>query len=386
VRERVGTAGQRVLGRDRLGLDPGEQHGPSVGPRRNRVARHRPAGGRITTVPVTTREWQLAARPHGEPTPDDFRLVDTERPDPGDGQVVVRMLVMSVDPYMRGRMNAGKSYAARWELDEVMRGGAVGRVVVSRSTAVPEGALVLADAAWRDIAVLDAAHVRVLPELPGIPPSYHLGVLGMPGLTAYAGLFRIAGFQPGEDVFVSGAAGAVGSLAGQFAMLRGAAGVVGSAGSPEKVGWLRELGFTAAFDYHDGPVADLLAAAAPRGIDVYFDNVGGEHLEAAIGALRLHGRAAVCGSISTYNAVTPPPGPRNLSLLVASRLTLRGFLVSDHTDLRPEFSEAVSGWLRSGDLVVRETVREGLENAVPAFLDLLRGGNTGKMVVRLADA
>jgi NADPH-dependent curcumin reductase CurA len=228
--------------------------------------------------------------------------------------------------------------------------------------------------------------VRVLPDLPGIPPSYHLGVLGMPGLTAYAGLFRIAGFQPGEDVFVSGAAGAVGSLAGQFAMLRGAAGVVGSAGSPEKVGWLRELGFTAAFDYHDGPVADLLAAAAPRGIDVYFDNVGGEHLEAAIGALRLHGRAAVCGSISTYNAVTPPPGPRNLSLLVASRLTLRGFLVSDHTDLRPEFSEAVSGWLRSGDLVVRETVREGLENAVPAFLDLLRGGNTGKMVVRLADA
>jgi NADPH-dependent curcumin reductase CurA len=337
-------------------------------------------------VPVSTREWQLVARPHGEPTPDDFRLVESERPDPADGQVVVRMLVMSVDPYMRGRMRAGRSYATPWEVGETMKGGAVGRVIASRSADVAEGSLVITDAAWRDVAVLDAAQVRVLPDLPGIPPSYHLGVLGMPGLTAYAGLFRIAGFQPGEDVFVSGAAGAVGSLAGQFAMLRGAAGVVGSAGSPEKVGWLRELGFTAAFDYHDGPVADLLAAAAPRGIDVYFDNVGGEHLEAAIGALRLHGRAAVCGSISTYNAVTPPPGPRNLSLLVASRLTLRGFLVSDHTDLRPEFSEAVSGWLRSGDLVVRETVREGLENAVPAFLDLLRGGNTGKMVVRLADA
>src|SRR6185503_9933631 len=166
--------------------------------------------------------------------------------------------------------------------------------------------------------------------------------------------------------------------------LRGAGRVVGSAGSPEKVAWLRDLGFDAAFDYHDGPVADLLAAAAPDGIDVFFDNVGGEHLEAAIGALRLHGRAAICGAISGYNAVEPPPGPRNLSLLVGKRLTLRGFLVGDHTDLRPEFAETVAGWLRSGDLVARETVREGLDQAVPAFLDLLRGGNTGKMVVRLA--
>ena len=335
-------------------------------------------------MPVTTREWQLVARPHGEPTPDDFRLVDVERSDPQDGQVLVRMLVMSVDPYMRGRMRAGKSYAAAWEVGETMRGGAVGRVVESRSPDVPEGALVLADAGWRDVAVLDAAHVRVLPDMPGIPPSYHLGVLGMPGLTAWAGLFRVAAFQPGEDVFVSGAAGAVGSLVGQFARLRGAGRVVGSAGSPEKVAWLGELGFSAAFDYHDGPVAELLAAAAPEGIDVFFDNVGGEHLEAAIGALRLHGRAAICGSISGYNAVTPPPGPRNMSLLVANRLTLRGFLVGDHADLRPEFLETVPGWIASGDLVVRETVREGLENAVPAFLDLLRGGNTGKMLVRLA--
>jgi NADPH-dependent curcumin reductase CurA len=335
-------------------------------------------------VPVTTREWQLAARPHGEPAPDDFRLVEAEHPDPQDGQVVVRMLVMSVDPYMRGRMRAGKSYAAAWEVGETMKGGAVGRVVESRSPDVPEGALVLADAGWRDVAVLDAAHVRVLPDMPGIPPSYHLGVLGMPGLTAWAGLFSVAAFRPGEDVFVSGAAGAVGSLVGQFARLRGAGRVVGSAGSPEKVAWLGELGFSAAFDYHDGPVAELLAAAAPEGIDVFFDNVGGEHLEAAIGALRLHGRAAICGSISGYNAVTPPPGPRNMSLLVANRLTLRGFLVGDHADLRPEFLETVPGWIASGDLVVRETVREGLENAVPAFLDLLRGGNTGKMIVRLA--
>jgi NADPH-dependent curcumin reductase CurA len=337
-------------------------------------------------VPVTTREWQLAARPHGEPTPADFRLVAVERPDPAEGQVVVRMLAMSVDPYMRGRMRDAPSYAAPWEVGETMKGGAVGRVVESRSPDVPEGSLVLADAGWRDVAVLDAREVTRLPDLADIPPSYHLGVLGMPGLTAWAGLFRVADFREGDDVFVSGAAGAVGSLVGQFARLRGAGSVVGSAGTPDKVRWLtEELGFTAAFDYHDGAVSRLLADAAPDGIDVYFDNVGGDHLEAAIGALRVHGRAALCGSISGYNAVTPPPGPRNMSLLVGKRLRLRGFLVSDHTDLRREFAETVSGWLRSGELVARQTVREGLEDAVPAFLDLLKGGNTGKMIVHLDD-
>jgi NADPH-dependent curcumin reductase CurA len=337
-------------------------------------------------VPLTTREWQLAARPHGEPAPDDFRLVAREVPDPAEGQVLVRMLVMSVDPYMRGRMRDAPSYAPPWQIGEAMKGGAVGRVVASRAPDVPGGSLVLTDAGWRDLAVLGARELTVLPDLPDIPPSYHLGVLGMPGLTAYAGLFRIAEFREGDAVFVSGAAGAVGSLVGQFARLRGASAVVGSAGSPEKVRWLTgELGFTAAFDYHDGPVAELLTGAAPDGIDVYFDNVGGEHLEAAIGAFRLGGRGALCGSISGYNAVTPPPGPRNLFMMVAKRLTLRGFLVFDHPDLRPEFEATVPGWLASGELVVRETVREGLEDAVPAFLDLMRGGNTGKMVVRLAE-
>jgi NADPH-dependent curcumin reductase CurA len=336
-------------------------------------------------VPLTTREWQLAARPHGEPTPDDFRLVELERPDPVEGQVVVRMLAMSVDPYMRGRMNAGKSYAAAWEVGETMKGGAVGRVVESRSPAVPEGALVLADAAWRDVAVLDARHVRVLPDLP-VPPSYHLGVLGMPGLTAWAGLFRLAAFREGDAVFVSGAAGAVGSLVGQFARLKGASAVIGSAGTPDKVRWLtEEVGCTAAFDYHDGPVAEQLRAAAPDGIDVFFDNVGGEHLEAAIAAFREHGRAALCGAISGYNAVEPQPGPRNMFMLVTKKLSLRGFIVGDHVDLREEFEREVTGLVTSGELVVRETVREGLDQAVPAFLDLLRGGNTGKMVVRLAD-
>ncbi len=334
-------------------------------------------------MPIPAREWHLAARPTGEPTPEDFALVEVELPDPAEGQVVVRLVAMSVDPYMRGRMRLGPSYAAPWEIGEVMRGGAVGRVVESRSPDVPVGALVLTDAAWRDVAVLDARAVRQLPATEDLPLTYSLGVLGMPGLTAWAGLFRVAAFREGDAVFVSGAAGAVGSAVGQFALLRGASAVVGSAGSPEKVAWLRELGLTA-FSYRDGAVRDLLAQAAPDGIDVYFDNVGGEHLEAALGALRVHGRAALCGSISGYNATAPVPGPSGFSaLMVSKRLAVTGFLVSDHGDLRREFTETVSGWIRSGDLVVRETVYEGLEQAVPAFLDLLRGANTGKMVVRL---
>ncbi len=338
---------------------------------------------REPSVPIPAREWHLAARPTGEPKPEDFALVEVELPDPAEGQVVVRVVAMSVDPYMRGRMRLGPSYAAPWEVGEVMKGGAVGRVVQSLSPDVPEGALVLTDAAWRDVAVLDARAVRVLPDT-GLPLTYTLGVLGMPGLTAWAGLFRVAAFREGDAVFVSGAAGAVGSAVGQFARLRGASAVVGSAGSPEKVAWLRDIGFTAAFDYHQGPVRDLLAQAAPDGIDVYFDNVGGEHLEAALGALRVHGRAALCGSISGYNATAPVPGPSGFSaLMVSKRLAVTGFLVTDHGDLRREFAETVTGWIRSGDLVVRETVYEGLEEAVPAFLDLLKGGNTGKMVVRL---
>jgi NADPH-dependent curcumin reductase CurA len=334
---------------------------------------------------VTAREWQLLSRPHGEPVPADFRLVEVERPDPGPGQVVVSTIAMSVDPYMRGRMSATKSYAPSWELGETMQGGTVGRVVSSRSDTVPEGSLVLHGSGWRDVAVLDAEHVSIVQPLTGLPLSLYLGVLGMPGLTAWAGLFRIAGFRSGDAVFVSGAAGAVGSLVGQFARLRGASRVVGSAGTPEKVRWLTdELGFSAAFDYHDGAVADLLAAAAPEGVDVFFDNVGGEHLEAAIGALTVHGRAALCGAISAYNAVSAPPGPRNMGLMVGKRLSLRGFLVSDHADLQPEFVETVSEWLRNGSLVARETVVDGLDSAVDAFLSLLRGGNTGKMVVRLA--
>jgi NADPH-dependent curcumin reductase CurA len=335
---------------------------------------------------IRSREVRLAGRPSGLPTESDFRLVETDVVDPGPDEVLVRNLVMSVDPYMRGRMNDVPSYVPPWQLDQPLDGGAVGEVIQSTVAELPVGSLVLHGLGWRDYALVSAAHAQPVRLLSGLSSSSYLGVLGMPGLTAYAGLFEVAGFQSGQDVFVSGAAGAVGSLVGQFARLRGAGRVIGSAGSPEKVRYLTEkLGFDVAFNYSDGPARTLLKQAAPDGIDIYFDNVGGEQLEAAIDSLRVHGRAALCGAISVYNATERPAGPANLSLLVGKRLTLRGFLVSDHGHLRPEFLESVGGWLRSGQLTARETVVTGLDNAVPAFIGMLRGANTGKMIVRLAD-
>jgi hypothetical protein len=294
----------------------------------------------------------------------------------------VRNTVMSVDPYMRGRMSDRKSYVAPFEVGTALAGGAVGEVVASQADGIAEGDLVLHDLGWREHAVVKARFARRIdPEV--APPSAFLGVLGMPGLTAYAGLLDVGALRDGDVVFVSGAAGAVGSLVGQIARLRGHR-VIGSAGSAEKVAYVRdELGFDAAFDYHDGPVAERLQEHAPDGIDLYFDNVGGEHLEAAITALRRNGRIAMCGSISTYNAVEPPPGPRNMFQFVAKRLTLRGFLVRDHEDRRADFEREVGAWLREGRIVSRETVVEGLEQAPQAFIDLLRGANTGKMLVRL---
>jgi hypothetical protein len=331
---------------------------------------------------LTGREIQLAARPVGEPQPSDFRLAEVDVPEPQEGEVLVRNTVMSVDPYMRGRMSDRKSYVAPFEVGKALAGGAVGEVVASQADGIAEGDLVLHDLGWREHAVVKARFARRIdPEV--APPSAFLGVLGMPGLTAYAGLLDVGALRDGDVVFVSGAAGAVGSLVGQIARLRGHR-VIGSAGSAEKVAYVRdELGFDAAFDYHDGPVAERLQEHAPDGIDLYFDNVGGEHLEAAITALRRNGRIAMCGSISTYNAVEPPPGPRNMFQFVAKRLTLRGFLVRDHEDRRADFEREVGAWLREGRIVSRETVVEGLEQAPQAFIDLLRGANTGKMLVRL---
>jgi NADPH-dependent curcumin reductase CurA len=337
-----------------------------------------------TAIPSTGVEIHLAQRPRGWPTKETFAVVEAPVPTPGDGQVLVRNLVMSVDPAMRGRMNDVKSYMPPFELNKPMEGGAVGEVIASNFPGLAPGDTVLHSLGWREYAVLDGKRVaKVDPSL--APIGAYLGVLGMPGLTAYAGLLEVAAFQPGETVFVSGAAGAVGSIVGQIAKLKGAARVVGSAGSADKVKHLvDDLGFDAAFNYKDGPVLDQLRKAAPDGIDVYFDNVGGEHLEAAIEELHVHGRVAVCGMISVYNATEPTPAPRNLPELIKKRLTLRGLLVLDHANLREEFQREVGGWLREGKLTYRETVVEGIRNAPEAMLGLLRGDNTGKMLVKIA--
>ena len=333
----------------------------------------------------TSRAWHLVARPQGWPEPRDFALVESDVPEPGPGQVLVRNSFLSVDPYMRGRMNDVKSYAPPYELDKPMLGGAVGRVVASAAEGIAVGDHVLHGLGWREYALVDAAHAVVL-DPDAAPLSAYLGVLGMTGLTAYAGLLRVARMAEGETVFVSGAAGAVGSQVGQIAKLKGAARVIGSAGSDEKAALLvDEYGFDAAFNYKKGPVAQQLREAAPDGIDVYFDNVGGDHLEAAIGALRVHGRAALCGAIAQYNATEPPPGPRNLGLLIGKRISLNGFLVGDHQDLQSEFVREVGGWLREGKLRYRETVVTGIEHNLDAFFGLLRGENTGKMIVALPE-
>ncbi|GAA2245291.1 NADP-dependent oxidoreductase [Streptomyces indiaensis] len=334
-------------------------------------------------LPAVSREWHLASRPVGWPKPEDFAFVEVDVPQPGEGQVLVRNKYLSVDPYMRGRMSDAKSYVAPFEIGKVMQGGAVGEVVASNAEGLSVGDHVLHFFGWREYAVVDAKNaVKVDPD--AAPLSTYLGVLGMTGLTAYAGLLRTAAFKEGDAVFVSGAAGAVGGQVGQIAKLKGASRVIGSAGSDEKVKLLKEeYGFDAAFNYKDGPVAEQLRAAAPDGIDVYFDNVGGDHLEAAIGSLNQGGRIAVCGMISVYNNTEPAPGPRNLARLIATRGRIEGFLVGDHYDLQPQFVQEVAPWVASGELKYRETVVEGIENNVEAFLGVLRGDNTGKMIVKL---
>ncbi|MFD9129658.1 NADP-dependent oxidoreductase [Kitasatospora sp. NPDC059571] len=334
-------------------------------------------------IPTTGREWHLAARPAGRPVPSDFALVEAPVRQPGPGEILVRNAYLSVDPYMRGRMNDVKSYVPPFAIGAAMDGGAVGYVVASAAEGFEVGDAVLHGLGWREYATLPAAQsVKVDPEL--APLSYYLGVLGMPGLTAYAGLLEVASFAEGDTVFVSGAAGAVGSLVGQIARLKGAARVIGSAGSADKVAKLvDDYGFDAAFNYKDAPVAEQLAAAAPDGIDVYFDNVGGDHLEAAIASLNPHGRVTLCGAIAQYNDTSAPAAPRNLAAAIGKRLRLQGMLVRDHAALQPQFVAEIAGWLKDGSLRYDETVVEGVENTAEAFLGLLRGDNTGKMVVKL---
>ena len=330
------------------------------------------------------REIRLVARPQGFPDENLFEVAETSIPDPSDGQVLIRNAYFSVDPYMRPRMNDVRSYVAPFTLGEAMTGGAVGRVASSQNPRYAEGDWVLHQLGWREWALSDGSALRKLD--PAVAPiSTALGVLGMPGFTAWYGLFELGSPAEGETVFVSGAAGAVGSAAGQMAHIAGCR-VIGSAGSAEKLEWLRELGFDDVFDYREQSPRHALAELAPDGIDVYFDNVGGDHLEAAIGALRTHGRVVACGSISRYNDAEPAPGPRNMFLVVTKRLRIQGYIISDHYERFGEFAEQAATWVREGRLRYRETVVEGIENAPKAFLGLLRGENIGKMLVKVGPA
>jgi len=333
---------------------------------------------------ATSREIRLAARPRGWPTPADFEMAEVPVPAPAADEVVVRNDYMSVEPYMRGRMNDAKSYVPPFQIGAPLSGAAVGVVVASAASELPEGTLVSHDLGWREYAAGPAKAFRALPT--GFAnPSVFLGVLGVPGFTAYVGLHDIGGLRADDQVFISSAAGAVGSIAGQLAKLAGAR-VIGSAGGEEKVRYLIEtLGFDTAFDYKTGSILESLRAAAPEGIDLYFDNVGGEQLEAALFVMNDHGRLVECGMISQYNEATP--GPRNLAMVVGKRLTMRGFIIIDHRARYADFLRDVGGLLQSGKLVFAESFADGIENAPQAFIDMLRGGKyTGKVVVRLGKA
>jgi NADPH-dependent curcumin reductase CurA len=332
---------------------------------------------------MTTRgkQWRLVRRPQGWPVPDDVELVETDVPEPGEGQVLVANHYLSVDPYMRGRMNAVRSYAAPYEIGEPMYGGAVGQVIASRAPGIAEGTFVRHSLGWRTHSVVPAAQAEPVDPSAAPLPAY-LGVLGMPGLTAWVGLYDIGAVRPGETVWVSAASGAVGSLAGQLARLAGCH-VIGSAGGPDKCRYVvEELGFDACADHRAGDLEGQLRAAAPDGVDVYFDNVGGEHLRTAIAVANPHARLVECGMISGYNESAPAVD--NLMLIVGKKLTVRGFIVWDHAHREPLFVRHVAPLLRDGTVRYRETVVEGIERTFDALLDLLRGGaHLGKLVVAL---
>jgi hypothetical protein len=326
-----------------------------------------------------SREIHLIKRPEGLPRASDFALVATEVPDPAEGEVLVRNLMMSVDPAMRPRLSAGQ------ELHEAIAGGAVGRVEKSRNPAFKEGDLVNNRFGFREAFVSDGKGLAPLKTEPGLPISVYMSVLGGTGFTAYGGLLHIGQLKDGEQVFVSTAAGAVGSVAAQIAKIKGCY-VVGSTGSDEKVRWLlEEAGLDAAFNYKTAPVRPQLKAVTPKGIDVYFDNVGGDHLDAALAGMNLLGRVAVCGMISGYNEAGARTVVRNLANIIYGRITLRGFTAADFMHLREQFQSDMAGWLREGRIKHHETIYEGIAKAAPAMIDLMKGANLGKMLVKLAD-
>lgn len=333
---------------------------------------------------IAAREIHLKSRPAGLPGHDNFELVERTLAAPATGQLLVRTLFMSVDPYMRGRMIDAPSYIPPFKLNEALEGAAVGVVELSAHPDFKTGDLVSHFSGWRDHVLVDAATVNKI-DTTKAPAEAWLGPLGIPGHTAYVGLIRIAELKPTDTVFVSAAAGAVGSMAVQIAKLKGAR-VIGSVGSEEKARWVRdELGADAVINYKTaGDLVEALRQAAPEGIDVYFDNVGGDHLEAAIAVANKNARIVLCGMISQYNDGTPPAGPSNLYDAAIKSVRLEGFIITDHFDILPEFIADMTGWIADGRVTSRDTIVTGLENAPQAFIGLFSGENLGKMLVKLA--
>ncbi|WP_299806499.1 NADP-dependent oxidoreductase [uncultured Shewanella sp.] len=332
---------------------------------------------------MNIQEIQLKSRPEGMPSADNFALAEGSLSPIKQGEFLVKNLWMSVDPYMRGRMIDRKSYIAPFEIGKVLEGGAVGEVVESLNPDFPVGSKVSSMLGWRSHFVSDGAEITVLPDAP-ISESHFLGVLGMPGMTAWTGLNRIAQLKSGETLFVSAASGAVGSVVAQIGKLMGAR-VVASVGSDQKAQYLTSLGVDAVINYKTcGDLDAALGLAAPEGIDVYFENVGGEHLAAALNHMKDHGRIAVCGMIAQYNDTAPTPGPSNLAQIIIKKLKIEGFIVFEHWDHYPQFAAQMGQWLAEGKVQAEQTIYEGLENAPDAFIGLFEGKNRGKMVVKLA--
>ena len=320
---------------------------------------------------------QQTARPTGFPTPDHFRFAESPVPDPAPGTALVENLYWSVDPYHREMMDGD------FELNAPLEGRALGRVIASRDPALPEGEIVFHRHGWRTHSVVRPEETRRLPRHDGVPLSAHLSILGGTGLTAYVGLTRVAQLRGGDDLFVSAAAGGVGTATGRLARLLGAGRLVGSTGSAAKAAYLTQhVGYDEVFDYHAGPVAGLLSKAAPDGIDLFVDNVGGEHLGAAIGALREHGRVVRIGTVGQYNTPDAPLALFNHADVVEKSLRIEGFLVSNYRDVQEELYEFAVPHLQSGRLALDETIVEGFDRIVDAFLLMLRGGNTGKIIVK----
>ena len=326
----------------------------------------------------------LASRPKGEPQKENFRVEERELPEPQRNQILVENICFTVDPYMRGRMNEGESYVPPFQVDEPLDGGVVGKVLKSESESFKEGDLIVSDTGgWRSHCLLESSQARSI-DTSVFEPSDYLGAAGMPGLTAYSGLFALGQPKAGDTIFVSAASGAVGSLVCQFAKLNGCE-VYGSAGSDKKIAYLeKELKIDGAFNYKkDVPVQQQMADLLPPGLDIYWDNVGGDFLEAAIENMNVHGRIVSCGMISIYNAEEPPPGPRNLARIIQKRLEVKGLLVRDHESLATEYHQRLAQWKKNGQVSWETTRVKGLKKGIDAFLGLFSGDNIGKMIVEL---